>query len=207
MMAIAELKQLTKDIRRAERRVGDRARWLLAFAYRDLSKLNRQGVADVGMEVLALAKTARSKKPFDAGDLTFPPYDDSMFSWYSQAGLFTNEPDQLLVAFQQEVKKRFDDCRRGEVWEFERPPFRQRFEVFTRVRNLPRIYLGYPVADQLESLLDAATTIVMNERERFAICANPRCGNPFVAERKRRAKYCQPKCAAYVNVNKKRGKL
>jgi hypothetical protein len=206
-MPIAELKKLAQEIKSANRRVGDPAKWLLDFAYRDLSKLKRQAVTGIGMEALALAKAALPQKPLDQGDLAFPVHHDTLFSAYSKAGLFRNESDQLLATFQRELRRRFDDCRRGEVWDFERPPLRQRFEVFTRERNSPRFYFSYAVAEPLESLLDMATTIVMRERERFGICANPRCENPFVAERKRRGKYCQPKCAAYVNVNKKRGKL
>jgi len=206
--ALSEFKNLKSDLKSAIGRVGDPASWLLAFAYKNLSKLTKKEISEIGLEVLAVAYAGVKKQPDDEGDMTHVTGMEDHFTYYSRAGLFSKNPDDLLLMFQRELKKRFEDCRRGEVWEFIQPPLRQRFELFSRVRDLPRVYLAYPTHETpLESLLGYATTVLLRERERFGLCANPRCGNAFVAERKRRAKYCSPTCAAYVNVNKARGKL
>jgi hypothetical protein len=43
--------------------------------------------------------------------------------------------------------------------------------------------------------------------DKVQLCANPRCRMPFIPKRvKKDNKYCQPKCAAYVNMNKLRGR-
>ena len=115
----------------------------------------------------------------------------------------------LVDFFQSELRKRFDDCKQGRWWEYRRPAPVERFTIF-KVKSPEGAYYadhsgeGTSVHD---ILLGIATDVLKRERERFGICQNTRCGNAFVSERKRRAKYCQPKCAAYVRVMKKRGKL
>ena len=205
------MKDLTKAVALAWNRMGDPAKWLVDFAYRDLSKLKKQAVDDVAYEVFALAASELlSYRPIDKGDVNvvLPQNLDIFFNSYYGAGLFSKKPGSLLTALQEELKKRLEQCRRGGVWEFDRPAVRERFEVFTRAGNLPKVFFAFaPDETPLQSLLGIATNVIKAERERFGICENPRCGKPLVAERKHRAKYCSHKCASYVNVNKMRGKL
>jgi hypothetical protein len=198
---------LKRDVKRAERRVGDKAKWLLEFAYRDLSKLDKVAVNDLCLEVLAVTLSEyRPPKEFSTG--IFEPLR-YLFQFFTTAGFWSVQKNGLVDFFQSELRKRFDDCKHGRWWEYKYPGKVERFTVF-RVRSPEgAIYADHSGqgASLHDILLAIATDILKRERERFGICQNQRCGKAFVSERKRRAKYCTPKCAAYVRVMKKRGKL
>jgi hypothetical protein len=204
-----DLAQLKRDAKRARARVGDTAKWLLDFAYRDLSKLDQNGVVDTGFEILAFAVAEWT-----------PPKEDSLeplptlFQILGSDGLFTKQ-NGLGDRFQREIRSRFDDSKLGRWWEYKAPAPVERFTVFRIVsldENGHSAVSGSHASQRNESTLDillgTATKVVKRESERFAICQNPRCQSlAFVAERRRRAKYCTAKCSSYVRVNKKRGKL
>lgn len=204
----AGLAVLKRDVKRTERRVGDRAKWLLDLAYRDLSHLDKQEVVDVGLQVLAFT-VAEYKPPKEFSTGIFEPLQ-WLYNFFTLSGIWSVQTGSLIDLFQRELKKRFDDCKQGRWWEYKRPGPQERFTVF-RVKSPEGAFYadhsGHTDETALDVLLGVATTVAKRERERFGICQNPRCGTAFVAERKNRAKYCQPKCAAYVRVNRKRGKL
>jgi hypothetical protein len=207
MLNNAELSRLTKDVKKAERRVGDRAKWLLDFAYRDLSKLDKQGAVDLGLEILAFAVAEyKPELEFSTGPFAPLPY---LYDYFKISGMWSDQRGGFVDVFQSELRKRFDECKQRRWWEYREPGITERFTVF-RGRSTDGNFYGdfAPERNQtaLDILLGLATKVVKRERERFAICENPRCGVAFVSERKRRAKYHEPRCAAYVRVNRSRGK-
>jgi hypothetical protein len=200
--------QLQRDVRRADRRVGDKAKWLLDFAYRDLSKFNKSEANDLRLEVLAFA-LSEYKPPREFSTGIFEPLR-YLFPHFSTAGLWSVQKNGLVNSFQGELRNRFDDCKQGRWWEYRRPAPIERFTIFKVKSPEGSFYADHSREGETahDILLRIATDILKRERERFGICQNqPRCGKAFVSERKRRAKYCQPKCAAYVRVMRSRGKL
>ena len=198
---------LKRDVKRAEHRIGDKAKWLLKFAYLDLSKLNNVAVNDLCLEVLAFAISEYTPpKEFSTGIFEPLPF---LFRFFTTAGFWSVQRNGLVDFFHSELRKRFDDCKQGRWWEYRHPAPVERFTIF-RVRSPEGAYYADHSdegATAHDILLGTATRVLNRERERFGICQNARCGNAFVSERKRRAKYCQPRCAAYVRVMKSRGKL
>jgi len=198
--------ELKRDVRRAEKRVGDKAKWLLKFAYLDLAKVNNIAFNDLRLEIFAFALSEyKPPKEFSTGFFEPLPYLFRVFS-LSRLG----STNSLVDFFQSELRKRFDDSIQGRWWEYRRPAPVERFRIFRRRSPEGVHYVDNTGGDGIsvpDILLGIATDVLKRERERFGICQNLRCGNPFVAERKNRAKYCSPKCAAYVRVNRKRGKL
>lgn len=205
-----DLAQLKRDVKQARARVGDAAKWLLDFAYRDLSKLDKKGVIDTGLEILAFAVDGYEPlKEFSTGIFEPLPF---LFEILGHDGLFVAQSNRLVDNFQREIRTRFDDCKLGRWWEYKAPAPVERFTVF-RVMSLDKHghSMGFAThasntnESTLDILLGTATKVVKREAERFTICQNQRCNSPaFVAERKRRAKYCSARCSAYVRVNKAR---
>lgn len=201
-----DLAVFKKDLKRAEKRMGDKARWLLDFAYKDLSRLTKKDVSDLSFEINAFAMGEKDAKTWPEKGIMDDP--EMVYSMYSS--LLGAVGDGMLInSFQGELSKRFEQARQGRWWEYTFPAETRRFTVFKDVHP-PGVHYAQNSGSGfglLDRLMIRATRLIERERDRFGICKNRRCEKMFVAERKNRAKYCQPKCAAYVRVNKKRGKL
>lgn len=187
------LGRLQRGVIQAQERLRDHSRWLLDFAYLDLSQLDRKAVVALKLEIIAFAATEH-KIPEEHRD-------NAVFFVYAILFFGLAERGSLLPVFQSEVKKRFDECNLGGVWRYDRPGPTERFSVFSR-----EFRATLPNETDLDFLLGAATDLVKRERERFGICQNKGCKKMFVAERKNRAKFCNPKCSALVRVHRSRAK-
>jgi len=132
---------------------------------------------------------------------------------YLKAGVFDpflNSPDMVkgswMGSFQNWLKEQFRQAQvDGWALDPNLMPTRKIDLFNTRVRD-ESLSGDTFVVGSLGIFAMAANRIVERERERFGICQNPRCRQPFVAERKGRGKYCSPRCASYVNIMKFRGK-
>jgi hypothetical protein len=201
-----EIARITQGVRRARGKVKDGARWLLGFAYDvDLSKLDEKKNTSLGFEIAALALREADSDIQRFFHFGLHP-EVSAYLWFGYAGL---KPGSLISTFQSEVKKRFEQAKRGHWWDFTPTVPRTLAVRIFDVRSPEGQFLSddsgryYPQDD----LMMMASKIVQEARGRFGICQRPKCGKIFVMQRKKRGKYCGARCAGYVNVMKKRGKI
>jgi hypothetical protein len=181
-------------VKKADSRVKDSARWLLEFARIEYDKLSTdKQFTDLAAELIAVARREA---------------DDRL-----KAGVFDkflNSPDMLkgstMGEFHKWLKGQFEQAK-ADSWKTDDPNL-----MPVRTIDLFNIHGHGSSGDSfiistLQCFKIAANRIIERERERFGICENPRCRNPFVAAIKARGKYCSPRCASYVNVMKSRSRL
>jgi hypothetical protein len=175
----------------------DTAYWLFEFAkIDDLSKVTRKRFAALAASLAAVGKK-------EAGDIL--PGTDPFEKF-----LTLDDRGQLATmgAFQGWLKDQFKQAEAGKGWLIDPnlEPFRtiDLFKTRARDASLPGDTFAVGLVDCFKI---AANRIVKREHDRFGSCQSPRCGKPFVAQRKNRGKYCSIRCANYVNTLRSRGKL
>jgi hypothetical protein len=189
-VSASEWKDLEREINLARDRLDTkgRARWLLEFAYLDLSQLSQGARADLSYEVAALGKT-----------------DDLIGSAVTQLAALKPNLTKLVEDFQKAVRERFDKARAGGDWIFTYPSEQKHLSLFKqlKIRATKISPRQLPETFGVDHLLKVATDLLEKDLEKFGLCQNPRCGRPFVAQRKGHVKFCSPRCSAYVRVTEK----
>ncbi len=193
-----------KEIRLANGRVGitavARLKWLLDFAYEDLSNLSQGQLSDRGWEVAALVIDLDFRTSFAEGiQLIFSVLDKST----------PNDPtrkvsEHLIRKFHDLLRQGVDDFFKGSGWKITEPERERRIGL-----TGPPHHLRFMVVDGVrpeDQLIIKAFNLFDTEVDRLGNCRNPNCKRLFVAARKGRAFFCSPRCSAYVRVNMARGK-
>jgi len=181
-----------------------RAAWLLDLAYLDLSALSQGQRADKQFEVYAFGL------PRNIAELKGDRLTDAraLLDVLTHAG-------KLVEDFQKQLHDKFEDTKKGHAWEWTHPERYASFTLFNvkSTEGLGGRQRGGSMPAAVDHLMSLATELVERERDKFGICQSPRCGKPFVSQRKGRVKFsgkvqfCSTKCSAYVRVTKARGKL
>ncbi len=168
------------------------ARWLLEFAYLDLSKLSQGQYADIRFDVHAFALEKNPETWMADG------HPDWQISADVSLMMLSPTVDDVPAKFQDELRTRFEKAKQGEMWEWRYPSVEKRIMVFksAQVGGL----LTHHLPSLFDQLMSRATDVIEREFQKFGICENPRCRRAFVAQRKGKVRFCQPKCSAYVRV-------
>jgi hypothetical protein len=187
-------------LKEAQSRVTDSARWLFDFALKtDLSKLTEKELTDLVMEIAVVGRR-------EAGDVLPPPFSIDPFTDFLTSD--ARRQATTMGALQGWLRDQFKEALAGRGWVLDSSlmPYRT-IDIFkTRARDKNLLGNTY-VTSLLDILKIAANRVAEREIDRFGICASPRCQQPFVAQRKNRAKYCSERCASYVNVMRSRDRL
>jgi hypothetical protein len=194
---LQDFESILRELPLATKRLNDkeRARWLLEFAYTDLTTLSTGSRLDLQSEVYAFGL------PTDPAGLT----GDRLSDVRNDLIVLTRDSD-LVESFQKALRSRFDKAKTGHDWEWLQPERLKAFQLFVNVKPA----LGHggrsgSIADGVEHLMAVATDLLERERDRFGVCE--RCEQMFAAQRKGKVRFCSPRCSAYVRVTKARGKL
>jgi hypothetical protein len=181
---------LQRELKLANNRLNakGRARWLLEFAYLDLSQLSQGARSDLSYEVYAFGLTDHPTSSVDAAMLHFAAHK-------------TDDLNKLTEDFQKEARDRFDEAIAGGAWVFQYPEVSRHLRLFHQIKIPATTFTAQNFG--VNRLLKIATDLLDKEQGKFGVCNNPRCQRPFVSQRKGRVKFCSPRCSAYVRVTEK----
>ena len=187
----------------------DSARWLLEFAKKELPELTGKqsalaaelaavGIKEAG-DLFGRFKFAKmelvSLPEKQAGDL-FPVTETQLdpFAYFLTCDAMSQA--SMMGAFQGWLKDQFKQAEAGRGWKLDPSlmPFRT-IDLFNTRASDNSLPGDTHIGSVVEYFEIAANRIVERERDRFGICQRFDCRNPFVAARKRRGKYCSPRCA------------
>ncbi len=195
---------LDREITLASERLGktptSRLKWLLQFAQSDLDSLSAGRWADVGWEVAAFSLPEKIL----AGKGGIEEKKNAMVSLVLLVPLSPKPwtvPQEIVRKFHNSIKQGFEAFFGG-GWEIERPAIK---EKIVYAGGQTRIRSGvFPGAITVLSL--RAFDTISAEIQRIGKCESPRCGRPFVADKKGRGRFCSPRCSAYVRIARFRKK-
>jgi len=206
-----------RELELARERVGpepvDRVRWLLSFVDKDIGRISRGQETDLRYEILAFSSPPKPKSPQDRQDSTLFLLRDALhLDRLEASGKEITREDRLswlsIEEIHSRLKQKLDGFFSLKGWKVERPPITEEMVFDPRHGTTMKIVSKQSrTPDLINLIIIWAFDLVYSERERLGICKSPRCQRRFVAIRKERAKFCSPRCSAYVRVSKKRGTL
>ena len=197
-------------------------RWLLEFSNRDLGQMGQGELFNLGWELVMFAVGSSPDMIVQSDDARNSFYTLFGSRWLEKItktktakewepliesndkedkSVSVNQP--MISEFHDEMKRVFDLLFAKKIWETT-PPARSETIGLTNL-GVTRPINMTPLKP-MELLKLRAVELIRNEEERLNLCGNPRCQRRFVAAKKGRAKYCSPRCSAYVRIAKSRGK-
>lgn len=118
-------------------------------------------------------------------------------------------PAWIVSEFHDQLRIRFEGMFAGHYWKHERPA-----EVIwilpTKVRPVGNVFNAESFENPamqlqpVERLMLIAGDAIYLERGKFGVCARPKCGKPFMAEKNPLRKHCSDACAVSVRVERHR---
>ncbi len=206
-----------RELGLARKRVGlesvDRVRWLLSFVDKDIGRISRGQETDLRYEILAFSSPPKPKSPQERQDSTLFLLRSALhLDKIEASGKEVTRDDRLswlsIEEIHSRLKQKLDGFFSLKGWKIERPPITEEMIFDPRHGTTMKIVSKQSrTPDLINLIIIWAFDLVYSERERLGICKSPRCQRRFVALRKERAKFCSPRCSAYVRVSKKRGTL
>lgn len=206
-----------RELELARERVGpesvDRVRWLLNFVDKDIGRISRGQETDLRYEILAFSSPPNPKSPQERQDSTLFLLRDALhLDKIEASGKEVTREDRLswlsIEEIHSQLKQNLDGFFSLEGWAITRPPITEIMSFNPRSGPTGKTFSK---SGQIPALINliiiGAFDLVYAEGERLGICQNPKCKRRFVALRKERAKFCSPRCSAYVRVARKRGTL
>ena len=206
-----------RELELARERVGletvDRVRWLLNFVDKDIGRISRGQETDVRYEILAFSSPSNPRSLHERQDSTLFFLRSALhLDQLEASGKEVTRDDRLswlsIEEIHSRLKQKLDGFFSLKGWKIERPPITEEMVFDPRHSTTRKIVSNLNrTPDLINLIIIWAFDLVYSERERLGICKSPRCQRRFVAIRKERAKFCSPRCSAYVRVARKRGTL
>lgn len=197
--------ELPRELLLAGRRIGEsptkRMKWLLAFAYMNLDDLSEGQRSDLAWDVKAFMLPP---------NIAEPRTDLSVLLALNRVFVVNREEisDRTLQTFQEFARSGLQAAFFEGGWEFTHPKRTEKISLGLKAgeKSWPGGSGQFDIPSLKEIFETTSFDLVKAEMGRLGICGNPRCGKPFVTEKKGKGQFCSPRCSAYVRIARFRGK-